>query len=75
MSQNKWQCFDRLSGEVFESCGHDEHSVRSSVETYIQDGIDTDTGDVEYDVVATSIDGRSLSLSGTVSPAGGHEDE
>jgi hypothetical protein len=63
-----WQCFDRLSGETFEVCGDDEHSVRSAVETYIQDGIDTDTGEVDYDVVATAHGGRSYSLSGTVSP-------
>jgi hypothetical protein len=70
-----WQCFDRLSGETFEVCGDDEHSVRSAVETYLQDGIDTDTGEVDYDVVATAYDGRSYNLSGTVSPVDEDEDD
>lgn len=63
-----WHCHDRGSGERFEVHGSDEATIQEAVEAYIRDGIDADTGEVEYDVLATAVDGSEYCLSGTVSP-------
>ena len=63
-----WHCLDRCSGELFEVHGSDEETIQAAVEAYIREGIDADTGDVEYDVHASAIDGSEYSLSGMVSP-------
>lgn len=63
-----WHCHDRCSGERFEVHGSDEETVQEAVEAYIREGIDADTGDVEYDVLATAVDGSEYCLGGTVGP-------
>lgn len=63
-----WHCYDGLSGERFEVHGDDEETIQAAVEAYIQDGIDADTGAVDYDVTATAVDGSEYSFSGTVDP-------
>ena len=63
-----WHCLDRCSGERFTVRGGDEDAAADAVEAYIRDGIDDDTGEVDYDVVATAVDGSEYSLSGTVRP-------
>jgi hypothetical protein len=61
-----WNCHDRCSGERFEVHGSDEDAIRQEVEAYIRDGIDADTGSVDYDVVATAADGSEYHFDGTV---------
>lgn len=63
-----WHCYDRCSGERFEVHGGDEDAIRQGVEAYIREGIDTDTGSVDYDVEATAVDGSSYHFAGTVEP-------
>jgi hypothetical protein len=69
-----WNCHDRCSGERFEVYGSDEEAIQKAVEAYIQEGIDADTGSVDYDVTATAIDGSEYSFDGTVEPAEAEED-
>ena len=62
-----WHCWDRLSGERWEeNCGEDDLSA--AVKQYIAAGIDQDTGDVDYDVLATAVDGSEHVLSGRANP-------
>lgn len=59
-------CVDGLSGERFAIHvvdGGDEHEVRDAIESYITDGLDRDSGAVDYDV--DTDDGRNFV--GTVS--------
>lgn len=62
-----WHCLDRLSGERFEVHGADEEEIDAAVRAYIRSGIDADTGDVAYDVLATAINGNEHVIDGEVS--------
>jgi hypothetical protein len=63
-----WHCHDRCSGERFEVNGSTESEIEKGVEEYIWLGIDADAGTVDYDVIATAIDGSEYSFSGSVQP-------
>jgi hypothetical protein len=65
-----WHCHDRLSGERFEVHGSSEEQVEAATREYLAAGIDDDAGAVEYDVIATAVDGSEYVFAGEVSPAG-----
>jgi hypothetical protein len=60
-----WDCYDRCSGERFEVSGGEEAAVQKEIEAYLRDGINADTGAVQYDVVATS-NGVECHFDGTI---------
>lgn len=63
-----WHCHDRMSGERFEVHGANTDEIQESVEEYIRDGIDHDTGTVGYDVTCTAVDGNEHNFMGEVEP-------
>lgn len=69
-----WCCHDRLSGEQFEVHGGCEDDLATAVEKYISEGIDSDTGPVEYAVTCTAVDGSEYAFRGTVAPTPAPED-
>lgn len=56
MSAQMIECRDSLSGEEFEVADGSDAEVEASIVEYIRDGIDSDSGTVEYRV--TTSDGR-----------------
>lgn len=50
------KCRDSLSGEEFEVADGSDAEVEASIVAYIRDGMDDDSGTIEYDV--TTSDGR-----------------
>jgi hypothetical protein len=59
-----WHCWDRISGERWEErCSSED--LPAAVVAYIVEGIDADTGAVDYDVLATAADGSEHVISGT----------
>lgn len=68
-----WHCWDRISGDRWEErCSSDD--LPGAVEAYIDAGIDTDTGAVDYNVLATAVDGSEYVISGTATPVPKMED-
>jgi hypothetical protein len=70
INMSMWHCHDRLSGDRFEVHGENEDGVVAAVRAYVRDGLDEDSGVVDYDVVATAIDGSEYTCSGTTACRG-----